>query len=281
MTLPRIRQAVMYYAACIVVAGMISPPAMAGTTWPASIAGRYKLAFNGFEVGAYQFQSQFTGKSYSASSSADISALFGAFKWKGTIQSQGTAGAGGPIPSNFAMNFTSKKKTGSIAMTFEKHAVKSYEVLPQKPPHPDAIPVKPDDLAAVLDPLSAILSITHATSAKPCDRTLPIFDGKTRFNLVMSYKGTEKITDKQPSGQPSQLVVCKVKYIPVSGHKPKDFADPWISYNAIEIALRPVPSANVFVTYRITVPTTIGPAVMSADKITITNSDNAQIALSQ
>lgn len=280
MIVRRFRRAAVYAAVFGVGASAHAPQVLAGSAWPASIAGQYKFSFNGFEVGAYQFQHDFNGKTYAASGTAEISAMFGAFTWKGTIKSQGTIDALAPTPTAYLMSYEGKK-VGSVAIAFDKRAVKSYEVLPPKPPNPEAIPVKTDDLKSVFDPMTAILAISHTSGGKPCERSIPVFDGKTRFNLVMSYKGTEKTADKRPSGLPSQLIVCNVKYVPVAGHKPKDFTNPWVGYDKIEIALRPVPSANIFVPYRITVPTTIGSAIMSADKITITSADNAEIALSQ
>ena len=97
----------------------------------------------------------------------------------------------------------------------------------------------------------------------------------------MSLKGREAITDERPTGQPKELVVCRVKYIPIAGHKPKDFVNPWIDYDHIEIALRAIPSAGIYVPYRITVPSTLGPAVMDAEAINITAANNTQIALRQ
>ena len=61
----------------------------------------------------------------------------------------------------------------------------------------------------------------------------------------------------------------------------RDFNNSWVDYNAIEIALRPIPSANLYVPYRVTIPTSIGSAVMRAERIDITAADNAQIALTQ
>ena len=56
-------------------------------------------------------------------------------------------------------------------------------------------------------------------AANPCDRRLPIFDGKERFDLVLSYKGQMKVSEQQPSGQPGMAHVCRVKYQPIAGHK--------------------------------------------------------------
>ena len=268
--------------AVAVAAVALAGPAFAGqTAWPTGVNARYTLSFNGFDVGSYQFQSQFDGKTYTASSNAEVSALFGAFKWKGTIESRGALAPAGPQPLAYQMNFKTKKKAGSVTLGFDKAGVQTVVLVPEKPPHPEAVPLKPENLKGVVDPMTTILALTHATSANPCDKKIAVFDGKARFDLVMSRKGTEKITDKQPSGQPALLVVCTVKYVPVAGHKPKDFVDPWVNYSGIEIALRSVPSAYVFVPYRITVPTSIGPAVMSVETVNITAPGSVQIALTK
>lgn len=253
----------------------------ADTSWPASVAAKYKLYFGGFEVGSYRFQSTSNGQSYATTGSADVSALFGAFKWKGGIESSGTLGPKAPAPAAYKLSFKTKSKAGSVTLGFDKAGVKTVELEPSKPPHPDAVPVKPEHLKSVFDPMSSILAMTHANGGNPCDRTIPIFDGKVRFNLVMSAKGEQNIKEEKPSGQPKALKVCKVKYVPVAGHKPKDFAKPWIDYDGMEITLRPIPSANVYVPYTVTIPTTIGSAVMSAESVNITSSDQTHIALTQ
>ena len=258
------------------------PASAADAAWPSDVATRYKLKFNGFDVGSYTFQSRFDGKTYAASSSADVSALFGAFKWKGNIESRGLLAQQGPQPQTYQMNYKAKKKQGSVTLGFEKGVIKSVTLVPNKPPNPETVPVTTDHLkVGVFDPMTTILAMTHASSAKPCDKKIPVFDGKARFDLVMSYKGQEKVADKKPSGQPGQLVVCTVKYVPIAGHKPKDFENPWVDYGGIEIALRPVPSAHVYVPYRITISTSIGAAVMQAENINITDANKVQIALTQ
>ena len=207
--------------------------------------------------------------------------MFGAYTWKGGIESSGALDATSPRPAAYKLNYKAKSKVSSITLGFDATGVKSVSVLPKKTPSPEAVPVKPEHLKNVFDPMSSILALTHATGGNPCNRTIPIFDGKARFNLVLSAKGEQKLKEDKPSGQPTQLKVCQVKYVPIAGHKPKDFVKPWVDYNGIEIALRPVPAANAFVPYRITIPTSIGAAVMSAESVNITASNNTQIALTQ
>lgn len=264
-------------AACALNA---TPAAAEGALWPQSVSTVYKLSFNGFEVGSFSFQSESEGNAYKANSKANVSALFGAFKWNGTLSASGNLAASGPQPTAYLLNFKTKSKQGLVRLGFDKAGVKSVTVEPKKDwVSPEVVPVKPEQTKSVFDPMSAILAMTHAGGGDPCAKTVPIFDGKQRFNLLMSYKGKQKLDEKSPSGQPAELVVCKVKYQPISGHKPKDFVNPWIDYSGIEIALRPIPAANVYVPYTVTVPTSIGAAVMSAQKVDIAPLGKPAIAL--
>ncbi len=271
------------FAVCF-VAVALPIPAHAGASeskWPSSVSSRYTMSFNGFEVGSYSFESTSNGKTYSATSSANVSAMFGAFKWKGTITANGAIAPENPRPVSYQMNFRTKSKAGLIRLGFDRSGVKSLAIEPKKEPNPEAVPVKPEHMKSVFDPMSAIIALTHAGTGNPCSKKLAVFDGKVRFNLTLSPKGHERLAEAKPSGQPKELHICKVKYDPVAGHKPKDFVNPWVDYGAIEIALRPVPSAGVYVPYRITVPTTLGAAVMLADRIDITAPNNTVIALTQ
>lgn len=270
-------------AACFVAAALpLQAQAGAGASkWPSSVSSRYKLSFNGFDVGDYSFESTTNGKTYSATSTANVSALFGAFKWKGTITANGAIAPENPRPVSYQMNYRTKSKAGLIRLGFDTSGVKTLAVEPKKYPSPEAVPVKPEHMKSVFDPMSAIMALTHAGAGNPCSKKLAVFDGKVRFNLTLSPKGHERLSEAKPSGQPKELHICKVKYDPVAGHKPKDFVNPWVDYGAIEIALRPVPSAGVYVPYRITVPTTLGAAVMVADRIDITDPNNTVIALTQ
>ena len=265
--------------ALLLAASCASTAGAADETWPASVVAHYKLSFGGFDVGGYDFKSQSDGKAYAAAGTATVSALFGAFKWTGSMDAKGALTSDAAQPTSYQLNFKTKSKSGSVTMKFDKGAVSAVALVPNKPPSAAAVPVKPENLKSVFDPLTSILALSHAGAGDPCDKKIPIFDGKDRFDLVLSRKGQEPVTEKKQSGQPTQLVVCRVKYVPIAGHKPKDFENPWVSYGAIEIALRPIPSAHLYVPYRVTIPTTLGPAVMTAETIEITAANKSVIAL--
>lgn len=249
--------------------------------WPSEVTARYKLSFNGFDVGTYVFRSRYNGEGYSATAKAEISALFGAFKWTGNFAGSGAVVSSAPRPASFEMSYKANSKITSVKLGFDGAGVSSVALVPNKPPPRAAIKLKPENLKDVFDPVAATLAISSASASDACNRTIPIFDGKARFDLKLSPKGREPLKEQRSSGQPAELIVCRVKYVPIAGHKPKDFIHPWIDYDNIEIALRAIPSAGIYIPYRVTVPSTVGPAVMDADTINITAADRQQIALKQ
>lgn len=273
------RSAVRGLSALVLASLFVAPAAVAQPGWPNEVKVRYKLEFNGFDVGAYEFISRYDGQAYRAQSSAKVSALFGAFKWNGNLQGSGAIASHGPQPKSYQLSYNTKKKSYSVQMGFAGQTVKTVNMVPNKPPSPEAVKVKSSDLQNVFDPISASLAISAASEDDACNRTIPIFDGKSRFDLRFSPKGYQKVKEKQSGVEPSKLIVCQIKYVPISGHKPKDFEKPWVDYDKIEIALRPIPRAGIYVPYSISVPTTIGSATMTAEQINIVDADNSQIAL--
>jgi hypothetical protein len=141
------------------------------------------------------------------------------------------------------------------------------------------IPLREHHLQGVVDPLSAIMMLSRGAAADPCDRRIPIFDGKERFDLLFSRKGDIRVTEQSPSGQPGFAHVCRVRYLPIAGHKIDSDTKYMAANDAIEVALRPVPSANVFVPYHISIPTMAGSATIVSKRVEIVSPGKPQIAM--
>ena len=247
--------------------------------WPASVRAVYDVNFNGFNVGTFEFQAQTEDRSYSLSGNAHLTLLLGAFTWIGETRAFGLIANNAPRPAAFSFEFKANSKTGSTKVDFDNGSVLDVRHNPRPPPKPDVVPLREQHMKGVLDPLSAIMVIANYSNPDPCDRRLPIFDGKERFDLIMTYKGEVKVNEQQPSGQPAIAHVCKVKYRPIAGHK----ADAENSYLAttdnIEVSLRPVPSANVLIPYQISIPTLLGYATITSKRVEIESPGRPQIAL--
>jgi hypothetical protein len=269
-------------AAVVAAAGamVISPaPASAADGWPARVQATYDVNFGGINVGTYEFQSSSEGQSYKLTSNAKLSLLLGALRWTGTTQASGKLAGEQAKPHTFGFDYQSQSKTGSTQMSFNDDTVTQVLHTPPAKMKDGIIPVQTQHLKGVLDPLSAVLAISRGTEANPCGRRIPIYDGHQRFDLVMTPKGKVQIADLSHGGQPSTGYVCRVRYIPIAGHKPDENTKYLAQNNDIEIILRAIPAANIFIPHQINIPTIAGAASLVARRVNVTTSNHQQIAL--
>lgn len=258
----------------LIAGGLASPRAEA---WPAVVRATYDVNFNGLNVGTFEFQAHTEDKSYTLTGNAHLTLLL--FTWIGEVRTFGLLANQAPKPAAFSFEFQANGKTGSTRMDFAGGSVADVQHTPPAPPKPDIVPVRDQHLKGVLDPLSAILVVANYSNPDPCERRLPIFDGRERFDLLLSYKGQTKVSEQQPSGQPAIAHVCRVKYRPIAGHKPDAENSYLATTDGIEVSLRPVPSANILVPYQITIPTMIGYATIVSKRVEIESPGRPQIAL--
>lgn len=256
----------------------LADPAHSAEPWPSQVQAVYTVEFGGFDIGTFVFNSSVNGPTYTLTGDARLSALLGAFKWQGLTRTSGALAGDAPRPAGYTFDFASASKNGSIKMGFQGDSVASVSQVPPPQPVPGVIPLQNTHLKGVLDPLSAVLAIARTDGANPCGRKLAIFDGKQRFDLLLSFRRQERVSDARPTGQPGVAFVCKVKYLPIAGHKASEENRALAASNDIEISLRPVPSANIFVPHTISIPTAAGTARLVAQKVHIMTRSE-QIAL--
>ncbi len=245
--------------------------------FPAKVDAVYSIAWNGMELGNFVFSSAVKNGEYTLRGNTKLSAVMGAFTWSGFTQSLGKVASGKPQPAAYAFSFEGSSKSGRIDMRFRKSAVTKVTSVPPIQPSPGRVPVTEAQLKGVLDPLSAVMAVTAPVGGKvagvnPCKRKIPIFDGKQRFDLIFTHARNEKL-------EGADAFVCKVKYVPISGHKMNKETKFMASTDGIEIWLIPVPEAKIFVPYYVTLPTPVGAATITSVKVSIDTPDG-RVALS-
>lgn len=258
---------------------LATAPASSADIWPAQVHALYDINFNGLNVGTFEFNSSHDGHSYTLNGAGRLSLLLGALKWSGDTRTTGQLASEKTQPNSFTFGYSGTGKSGSTRMAFAGNQVTQVLHEPPSPPKDDIVPVQPQHLKGVLDPLTAIMAVSRGTDGNPCDRRIPIYDGKARFDLVLSPRGMVRLSEQRPSGQPGEGYVCRVKYQPIAGHKADQETKYIAASEGIEIVLRPIPSANVFVPYKITVPTMAGSATITSRRVDITTPAHQQIAL--
>jgi hypothetical protein len=254
-------------------AGMVLAACLAGNASaesPSRVRAVYNINFNGMNVGEFTINANIAEHEYTISADAKISVLAGlVFEWTAKTSSSGRVVNRVPAPSAYSFGYEAGDKHERIDLRFSESGVRDVAV---NPPARMAshVPVTRAHLQNVVDPLSAIVLLaTHRDKGtEVCNRRLPIFDGKQRYDLVLSYKRTKKVsTDEGYSGP---AYVCKVKFLPIAGHKQGDPDNNYAARNeGMEVWMVPVSRTNLYVPYYIQIPTQAGAATLTYVKVDV------------
>lgn len=236
---------------------------------PAQIQAQYDISLAGFNLGTFDFEQQSAGGTYSVKSVVELSALLGAFEWRGITHTSGKYGRTMVQPEHYAFDYRSKSNGGLIRMDFENGDVKTVTAFPNGREGPNHVPLQRVHTKNVLDPLTAILSIVQVSEKQVCGRQIAIFDGKQRFNLKLNFRRKEVLPPLRPGLAPRRGTVCQIRYNPVAGYTPSGQTQAFAAEKNIEIAFHSLPSADVMVPYRISLPTMVGTAQLDLKRLSV------------
>ena len=148
------------------------------------------------------------------------------------------------VPASFATTASNAAMTRTIRMALAGNAVTGVDISPPFEPKAGRVPLTDKDKQNVVDPVGAFVMPAPAggpTSPAACNRTLPIFDGCTRFDIDLAYVGERKVKTKGYSGP---VAICSVRYLPIAGHRRDRPAMKFMAENKdIEVWLAPVGAA--------------------------------------
>lgn len=256
-----------------------NPAGGPGEAWPMIVKARYRLSYNGINVGRLSVNSNTAANSYSLSGAVKISVFFGAIIWSGASTVSGTIEGGTPAPSTYALEWHNNKKVGTIHMGFRDRIAVDVAVKPTPRVTSDLVPLLPAHKVGALDPMSAIMMLTKADNRPPCDRRVGVFDGKQRYDIVLSYKRLTHLASKSHGGPSETAYVCRITYEPVAGYRANADTKSYASNRDVEIVMRRIPGSGMLIPYSVTIPTVWGTGYMVTDRIEITTATAGKIAL--
>ncbi|MBX2804764.1 MAG: DUF3108 domain-containing protein [Hyphomicrobiales bacterium] len=268
-----------------VVIGMgltMLPLAAAGSeqkAWPVSFEAHYSLQFRGIEVGRLKLKSQTSGASYSVAASAKVSVLFGAYKFSGATSTSGTIEQGEPTPSAYKFSWRKDKKLKkAIQLGFSNKTATDISIQPKPRVKPDTVPLLEKDKIGKVDPLSAVMILTKADGRPPCDRSVEIFDGNHRFDIVLEPKRRIKLPPSSAGRRPEIGHVCRITYTPIAGHRDNAETKARLADQNAEIVLRHVPGSDMLIPYAVNIPTKWGTGTMLTERIDVMPTSSRKIA---
>ena len=235
---------------------------------PASIAVDYGIALAGLSIGTARLAGTFESTKYRVDVSATLTGLVGAITGgQGSARSAGIISAA-PQPDTFSIATRTAHSGIAVRMALAHGNVTQSEVTPPLVDMDDRVPVTAANKRGIMDPASALLMPAQAagelTNPDNCNRTLPVFDGATRFNVVLSYGETRTV---EKPGYAGPVLVCNARYQAVAGHRPDRPGVRFMEENRdMSVWLAPVEGTRMLVPMRISVRTTVGTNIIEATR---------------
>jgi hypothetical protein len=234
-----------------------------------SLQVEYAISLAGLPLGSADLTTTVEGARYSVKVGAKLTGLAGLLTGaKGAAAAAGALSRSQPLPSSFAVTSHSSKDQRTVRMGLTGGSVAALEITPPLDPKPDRVPLNESHKRGILDPVSALLMPAagqgNLMDARNCNRTLPIFDGAARFNVVLSYEETKQIDKPGYSGP---VLVCNARYVPIAGHRALRPSTKFMEENRdMQVWLAPVDGARLLVPLRISVQTMVGMSVVEASQ---------------
>ncbi len=225
-------------------AAMTALPAGAAT-----VKSKIDVTFVGLPIGQMIATTKADGASYSYAGKVKSNALVRMVSGT-TVSFSGSGAVAGnrAIPSKHSTIYKQRRETGEVHLAFANGSVTQTRSIPAVKYKEGSVPVLPAHLQNVLDPASALVFPVEPAAIGDgkavCNRTLPVFDGKTRVNLKLSHAGS---TAAQAKGFDGTVHTCAVRYEPVSGHRPaKENVKYWTANRDITVTMAQIGNAPVY-----------------------------------
>jgi len=238
----------------------------AGAAEAASFKVEYGASLTGVPVGKLEISGAFRPKGYEMQSVGRLTGLVGVFaSGKGAVTVTGSYRAGQPS-SVFDGMFRLGKASKHVQIELAGGRVTVAKMDPPMDERPGRVPVLEEHRRNVLDPLTA-MAMTMAgqePDTADCNRTIPVFDGGSRFDIVLSYSEKRNVDIAEYKGS---VLVCKARFVPISGHRPARSMIKYMQENKdMSVWLAPLPGTQFLFPLRISVRTVLGTGVLEAEK---------------
>ncbi|MET0746164.1 MAG: DUF3108 domain-containing protein [Microvirga sp.] len=227
----------------------------------------YAVTLAGLPLGTADLSSTFEGPRYTMQFAVKLTGLARMLTGgKGAATASGSILGPQPQPTAFAVTSRSSSAERTVRMGLSAGNVAALDVNPPVDEKADRVAIKEADKRGIVDPLSALLMPVAGgrgpTDPANCGRTLPVFDGAARFNVVLSYGETRSV---DIPGYRGPVLVCNARYVPISGHRALRPATKFMEENKdMSVWLAPVAGQKVLVPVRIAVRTMVGMSVVEA-----------------
>ena len=231
------------------------------------LEARYRMSVAGITVGQSEISAVVGSTDYASSARGRASGVLRVLvTGEGSVSARGAIVDGRLVPASFASRTVGDDETATVTMTLADGDVKEISA---ETSAPDAarVPVTAADRKGIVDPLTAFLvpigGDGDVIGAQSCGRTLPIFDGRRRYDLALSFKRIARV--KADKGYAGPAVVCAVAFTAIAGHRPDSALVKYLAGGRdIELTLAPIAGTRLLAPFRLAIINMLGDIVIEA-----------------
>lgn len=249
--------------------------ALSGYAWgQGALEANYTITLAHIPIGNITASADIGDREYTITMSGRASGVLRVLaSGEGTLTSHGDLKDGRLSPTSFAANTSSDDDKLDVKMTIADGTVQDLTAS-APPPAKDRVAVTDAHRHGIVDPLTALMvpaaDTANGLSEAACQRTLPIFDGRRRFDLKLAYKRMDVAkADKGYKGYGGPVVVCALTFQPVAGHRASSPLVKYLEDREIEIAFAPVAGTRVLAPFRISITNMLGNLVVQANRFEV------------
>ncbi len=261
---------------CRLAALILTSALMAGTVssasateaGPTNLKVDYSIALGGFDLGRADVEANINGGAYQLDAfikTEGIAEQF--FETTFALESRGSFAGNRVKPARFVSSYQDADSSRRVELIYPSRGA---PVMSAEPAYGDGFGphVQLNDVLMTQDPVSAMLLPTRSASASPCDRSLPLFDGRRRYDLQLREDGMTEMNGAE-SAYTGPAMRCTVGMLPVAGYERKTLIKLLAREDSIRVWLAPLEGSDVWVPVRLTLRTPFGGAVMRATRFEV------------
>lgn len=120
-----------------------------------------------------------------------------------------------------------------------------------------------------IDPLTGMFALAMSfpsQDGEPCQGSIPVFDGKARYDLRLESHGTDRVRNRAFRGD---AIVCHAYYEPIAGYDPEDQPSESDIADPVVLWLAPFADGTVYFPVRIRANAGFGGVTVEARSVTI------------
>ena len=230
----------------------------------ADATASYVLTLGGINIAAMDVDLKDDGSRYSLDLSANVAGL-GAVVASGTASASSAGSSSGStlVAQDFELKTRANGETFTVDVSFAGRDVAAFKVEPPILDNYDRVPLERRHLTGVGDFISAFVIKGDGLDEDLCQRRVGIFTGVERFNIAMSFAGTDEATSAR-TGYQGPVVLCSVDYDPISGHfTTSEITNYLADSDRIIIWYAPLGETGYFIPYRVLLGTNMGDLSMA------------------